>query len=72
MLTDFFISEVAFKQKWITVSEVEQRREGGYAVSFSKHRVSNLNHVDSVHVTLIVNFFQLHQNAVTGTTRLFI
>lgn len=63
-----FFHSLTIKEERIAVPEVQQSRESPDPVSLCQRWILNLDHVDSINVTLVVDVFQLFQDYVTGPT----
>ncbi|MPC15054.1 hypothetical protein E2C01_007837 [Portunus trituberculatus] len=50
---------LTIKDKRVAIPEVDEGRKGLDAITFSQLSILDLHHVDAVHVTLIINVFQL-------------
>lgn len=60
-----FGEEPTVKDKRVAIPEVDEGWKSLDAVAFGQLGVLNLDHVDSICVTLIINVLKLSQNCVT-------
>ncbi len=50
----------------ISIAEIDESRERFDAVTLSQLWVLNFNHLDAIHVALIVDVFQLDEDMITS------